>query len=70
MFYSLSYTISVIIALIVAFIIVGIPTGVVLRRLGYSEWWALVMFIPGGALIGLWVLAFARWPGPDVASAK
>lgn len=70
MLYSLSYTISVIIALIVAFIIVGIPTGVVLRRLGYSEWWALVLFVPGGALIGLWVLAFANWPGPDATSAK
>ncbi|MBX9815413.1 MAG: hypothetical protein A4S12_05755 [Proteobacteria bacterium SG_bin5] len=65
MSYSIAYLISLIFGLILAFIVVGMPTGIVLRRLGYSEWWALVLFIPGGALVGLWVLAFANWPGPD-----
>lgn len=59
-----------IIGLIVVFIVVVLPTGMVLKRLGYSEWWALVLFIPGGALIGLWVLAFANWPGPVASGGK
>lgn len=70
MFYSMTYMISLVIGLIVAFVVVGIPTGVILRRLGYSEWWALLLFIPGGALVGLWVLAFANWPGPDARVRK
>lgn len=64
MFYSLTHLIGGIVGLIIAFIIVGIPTGIILKRLGYSEWWSLVIFIPGGALVGLWVLAFANWLGP------
>ena len=70
MLYSLTYMVGAIIGLMIAFVVVGIPTGIVLRRLGYSEWWALVLFIPGGALIGLCVLAFANWPGPDARAPK
>jgi hypothetical protein len=70
MLYSLTYLIGGIIGLIVTFIVLVIPTGMILKRLGYSEWWALVMFIPGGALIGLWILAFADWPGPVASGGK
>lgn len=70
MFYSMTHLIGGIVGLIVLFFIVGVPLGIILRRLGYSEWWMLVTFIPGGALIGLWVLAFAKWPGPDGRSTK
>lgn len=70
MFYSLTGIITGIVGLIVAFIIVGIPTGIILKRLGYSEWWSLVIFIPGGVLVGLWVLAYANWPGPKMSSKK
>jgi hypothetical protein len=70
MFGSLTFLISSIVGLIVAFVIVGIPTGIILKRLGYSEWWSLIIFIPGGVLVGLWVLAYANWPGPAPAGAK
>jgi energy-coupling factor transporter transmembrane protein EcfT len=70
MFYSLTHLISWIVGLIVVFIIVGIPTGIILKRLGYSEWWALLVFVPGGVLIGLWVLAYANWPGPMATVGK
>jgi multisubunit Na+/H+ antiporter MnhE subunit len=70
MFYSITHMISWIVGLIVAFIIVGLPTGIILKRLGYSEWWALLIFIPGGVLIGLWVLAYANWPGPVAGGKK
>lgn len=70
MFYSLTNLVSWVVGLIVAFIIVGIPSGIILKRLGYSEWWALLIFVPGGVLIGLWVLAYANWPGPAPMGAK
>jgi hypothetical protein len=70
MFYSLTHLISLIVGLIIAFIIIGIPSGIILKRLGYSEWWALLIFVPGGVLIGLWVLAYANWPGPMASGGK
>ena len=70
MFYSLTHLIGGIVGLILAFIIVGVPTGVILKRLGYSEWWALLIFVPGGVLVGLWILAYANWPGPMARGGK
>jgi hypothetical protein len=43
----------------------AIPAGLVLKRTGHSIWWALLCFIPIAALVGLWVLAFTRWPSPE-----
>lgn len=44
----------------------AIPAGIVLKRIGYSMWWALLCFVPLAALAGLWILAFARWtPRPE-----
>ncbi|MDB5437803.1 MAG: hypothetical protein JWM33_230 [Caulobacteraceae bacterium] len=39
-----------------------IPAWRILGRLGFSPAWALLYFIPGLGLIGLFVLAWARWP--------
>jgi len=30
-----------------------------------NMWWTILAFIPLLNLIGLWVLAFARWPAVD-----
>lgn len=40
----------------------AIPAGMILKRIGLSSWWALLCFIPVVALLGLWMLAFIRWP--------
>jgi len=40
----------------------GYPAAKILNRLGYSGFWAVLVFIPLTAMIGLWVLAFADWP--------
>ena len=39
----------------------AIPGAMVLKRTGHSPWWALLCFIPVGALLGLWVMAFTTW---------
>ena len=42
--------------------LVAIPAGLVLKRIGYSSWWALLCFMPIVALAALWLLAFVKWP--------
>jgi predicted PurR-regulated permease PerM len=46
------------------------PVMRILRRLGYSRWWALITLFPLFQLIGLWVLAFIEWPSQTVASKR
>jgi hypothetical protein len=53
-----------IITLIVAAVVV--PVVKILHRLGYSGWWAALAPISPLNVIGLWVLAYARWPGKAV----
>src|SRR5262245_25465596 len=38
------------------------PLGRILRRLGLSPFWSLLVFIPLVNLVSLWVLAFSDWP--------
>jgi hypothetical protein len=38
------------------------PVIKILRRTGYSEWWALLMFAPGVNIVALWLFAYGRWP--------
>jgi len=45
------------------------PTVIILRRMGYSGWWAALKFAPFGTIIGLWILAQSRWPKFDGPSA-
>jgi uncharacterized membrane protein YhaH (DUF805 family) len=37
----------------------------VLRRAGFSRWWALLVLVPVVNLIGLWLFAYIRWPAVD-----
>jgi hypothetical protein len=38
------------------------PTGRILRRLGFSPLWSILMFLPLINVIALWLLAFSEWP--------
>ena len=38
------------------------PIALILRKAGYSAWWVLMIFVPLGNLIMLWVFAFSNWP--------
>jgi hypothetical protein len=42
-----------------------IPIQQIIARTGRSRFWALLAFIPLGNFIGLWLLAFCRWPAVD-----
>ena len=55
--------------LFVIFFIVAlsIPIARILTRIGYSKWWTIVYFIPFVNIIGIWILAYSRWPAVDRA---
>ena len=55
-------------AIILALFIV--PIWVMLGRTGKSRLWVLLTFVPFGAFIVLWVLAFSRWPAADPLDAR
>ena len=38
------------------------PIGRILWRMGYSVWWLLLVLVPLGPVIGIWVVAFSEWP--------
>lgn len=38
------------------------PISVILRRIGYSPFWALLALFPLLNLVGLWIVAFGPWP--------
>ena len=42
-----------------------VPIAVILQRIGRSPWWALLCAVPIVNVIGLWCLAFMRWPKLD-----
>lgn len=46
----------------VVLVVLGYPTARILRRLGFSRWWVVVALIPYANVVGLWLLAFVRWP--------
>lgn len=40
----------------------------VLRRAGFSRWWALLVLVPVVNLVALWLFAYARWPAVDASA--
>lgn len=49
-------------------VIVFIPYWVIFKKAGFTPWLALLMFVPLGNVIMLYVLAFSKWkviPAPN-----
>jgi hypothetical protein len=51
---------------LVKWIVIGaiyvIPGFIILRKIGYSGWWVITLFIPIIGLLMPWALALSRWP--------
>jgi uncharacterized membrane protein YhaH (DUF805 family) len=59
-------TIFILVPIVLAIIAIWfIPIARIVHRTGYSAWWVLLAFIPFSNIVGLWILAFARWPALD-----
>jgi uncharacterized membrane protein YhaH (DUF805 family) len=43
-------------------VIYFLPITLIIRRTGYSGWWVLLVLVPFGSFVGLWMLALNRWP--------
>ena len=56
---------SPLVMLVIVLSILLIPLWRIVKRTGHSPWWSLLIFIPLGNFIGLWLLAFVRWPAID-----
>jgi hypothetical protein len=41
---------------------IAFPVSMVLRKAGFSPWWALVSLVPIVNWIALWAFALVRWP--------
>ena len=39
-----------------------LPTARIIQRTGKSRWWILLIILPGGIFVALWVVALSRWP--------
>jgi len=53
---------SPLVMMVIIMIIFLYPVARIIKRTGHSGWWALLIFVPLGNFIGLWILAFTRWP--------
>ena len=38
------------------------PIAAILKKAGFSPWWALMYLVPVGNIVALFVFAYARWP--------
>ena len=55
-------------ATLLGLVLLAVPLlmiGRVLRRAGFSPWWALLVLVPLVNLVALWVFAYMRWPSID-----
>lgn len=53
---------------LLALLLLAVPLlmlGRIVRRAGFSPWWALVVLVPLVNLVALWVFAYVRWPAID-----
>ncbi|HEX6842022.1 MAG TPA: hypothetical protein VF113_10840 [Stellaceae bacterium] len=55
--------------IILSFLILS-PIIKILRRTGYSEWWALLFYVPLVNIVALWLFAYGRWPKAGGSSSR
>lgn len=46
------------------------PAGLILRKAGFSPWWAILYVIPLINLVVIWVFALTRWPVEGQTTTK
>jgi hypothetical protein len=47
---------------IISCLLILSPIIKILRRVGFSEWWALLALVPIVNIAALWFFAYMRWP--------
>ncbi len=52
---------SLILTLLILGLILIAPARRILRRTGLPSWWAVLVFLPCGPIIFIWLVAFRDW---------
>ena len=60
--FNLSSLVTLAGLLILSGAVLGLPAARILRRVGLSPWWSLLVLAPYLNIAALWVFAFTRWP--------
>jgi hypothetical protein len=47
------------------FFLFVLPIMKIVQRTGRAGWWSLLFFTGPGLIVGLWLLAYCRWPALD-----
>jgi len=55
--------------LIVEVVLPFFPASKILKRAGFSKWWAIAYLIPFVSLVVLFVFAYSDWPNRSNAAA-
>ncbi len=64
--FSVTWPVAIIALLVIVDIVLVLaPVALILRRAGFSGWWALLRLLPVVHLVFLWVFAVAPWPALD-----
>jgi len=50
------------IIIVVVWLLPMFPISNILKKAGYSPWWALIYVVPIGNLVALWIFAYTKWP--------
>jgi hypothetical protein len=53
---------AVLLIALIYVVLVAVPACRLTRRLGFAGAWGLLALVPGLNVVGLWILAFSRWP--------
>lgn len=60
-------TTTQIVVIVIVAILAIIPSVIILPRLGFSPLWAIIAPISPLNILGLWVIAFVKWPVEEPA---
>ncbi len=48
--------------IVVIWLLPMFPISTILKKAGFSPWWALLYVVPIGNVVALFVFAYAKWP--------
>jgi predicted ABC-type exoprotein transport system permease subunit len=65
---SVSWVHWLLVLIVVAIVIY--PVALIVKKAGYSRWWALLALVPFVNWLALWAFALVRWPTEKKSDAQ
>jgi hypothetical protein len=57
-----SFLFVMVVSVVLNFVLFVFPIAKIVQRTGRSGWWSLLFFTGPGIVVGLYLLAYCRWP--------